>query len=477
MKRQTILFLLMSLLLGAAALPIMAQTPEPTPAPAVPDEGVLPIPQVHTVQDGENLTYIAETYGVTVAELLQLNGLTEDDLLYVGQTLIVPGGEGEAVATVHTAQAGDTVAGVAAAFNTTTEAVLRTNRLIHTHFELVAGRPLTVISRTGSALPQPVTGTPHVVGVGESLVMVAARYGLTPAALAQANDLPFPTVLFPGQRLRIPSEAAYRTLPGEWVDVQVEPLPVMQGDTVVIRVRNLLDGRPSGQFAGQPLRFFPFEDGFAALVGIDAFTEPGAGMLRLEGSGSRPWRPFQQPVLIQDAGYGTQQINVGPELSDLLVPEVRQNEDAFLSTIYGQFNETQYWEGIFQTPVTTTVVTAGYGDGRSYNGGPVEIYHTGIDFAGTIGTPIYVPANGVVMLADNLELRGQTVVIDHGLGVMTAYFHLSEMFVAAGETVTAGQLLGSGGSTGLSTGPHLHWDVRIMDVPVDGTQWLERAFP
>ena len=67
----------------------------------------------------------------------------------------------------------------------------------------------------------------------------------------------------------------YRDLPGEWVAVGLRPFPIQQGQTVSIYVANMLDGRPTGSFAGQPLHFFPREDGFVALVGLDAFTEPG----------------------------------------------------------------------------------------------------------------------------------------------------------------------------------------------------------
>lgn len=469
-------------LLGAAAVTLLffwpislitAQTPTPTP-----DTGAEPIPLVHTVQEGENLTFIAESYGVSVADLLAVNGLTEADLLAVGQTVIIPGGSGDVVAAVYTVQLGDTLPGIAAAFNTSPDALLETNRLVNRFYEPAAGQSLTIVSRTGSAEPRLLTGTPHVVEVGESLLMVAARYGLSEAQVAAANDLPLDAYLFPGQRLRIPSQAVYRFLPGAWVEVRLRTLPLVQGNTTAVYVENLLNGRPVGFFAGQSLRFFPFEAGFAALLGIDAFTAPDTYTLRLEGVDSeRPWQPFEQPVLVQSGGFGTQQITVGPELAPLLEPAVRQEEDAFLSTLYSRFTETQYWEGLFQAPVTNTVVTARYGDGRSYNGGPVEIFHTGVDFAGTVGTPIFAPANGVVLYRDTLELRGQTVVIDHGLGVMSAYFHLSEMFVEVDELVEAGQMIGAGGSTGLSTGPHLHWELRVNDVAVNGLQWLEQAFP
>ncbi|MCA9928773.1 MAG: M23 family metallopeptidase, partial [Anaerolineales bacterium] len=118
-----------------------------------------------------------------------------------------------------------------------------------------------------------------------------------------------------------------------------------------------------------------------------------------------------------------------------------------------------------------------YGDGRSYNGGPIEIYHSGVDFSGTIGTPILAPANGIVVYTGFLDLHGNTVVINHGVGVVSAYFHLSEFLVNEGDEVKAGTPIGAGGSTGLSTGPHLHWELRIMDVSVNGDQWLTSTFP
>ena len=469
MKRVLFYSLCLSLLSLFLIIPVVfANTQDPTPT-ATADSA--PIPLIHTVEEGENLTYIAETFGTTVEELLAVNGLAADALLYVGQELIIPGGEGEAVATLYRAQVGDNLTAVAASFNTTVADVLATNRLIHSDYPLASGQTLSVISRTGSALPQPVTGSPLIVQSGESLLMIAARHNLAPAELAALNDLPFPTYLFPGQRLRLPSENSYRFLPGEWVDVQIQPATIIPGATVSIYVENLLAGRPSGHFGNQPLQFTPFAEGFVALVGLDAFAEPGDYLLELAGSGSQPWRPMSQVVPVQAGNYGTQFIPVDDK------PEVRAEEDAFLATIYGRFSEPQQWQGIFQAPITTTVISAGYGDARSYNGGPIEIYHSGVDYAAPVGTLILAPANGTVVFSGTLELRGIVTILDHGLGVMTAYFHQSESLVQVGDVVIAGQTIGKVGSTGLSSGAHLHWDVRVMNVPVDGRQWLNEEFP
>lgn len=469
MKR--LIFIALLLLFSLPALQAQAQTATPTP----PND---PIPFIHRVQEGENLTYIAGLYGVTVEELLAVNGLNPEDVLFVGRELIIPGGEGEAVATVYTVQAGDSLAGIAVLFNTDLKSVLAANNAIYPELPLKLGQTLTIISRTGSALPQVVNGVPHVVAPGESLLTLAARYRLPPLALAQANGLPFPTRLFAGQRLRIPDETAvYRPLPGEWVDVQIRPYPIIPGQTLSIYVENLLEGIPTGELAGQPLVFAPSGNGYAALVGLDAFTPPGSYTLALSGSGQRPWTPLMQELDILSGNYSTQYITVPEEQNALLAPEVRQTEDAYLATIYTQFRETQDWSGLFQVPITNTVITAPYGDARSYNGGPIEIFHTGVDFGAAAGAPVYAAAPGTVVYSGVLQLRGNAVIIDHGRGVMTAYFHLLESLVMVGDVVTQGQLIAQVGSTGLSSGPHLHWDLRIMDVPVNGLQWTTTAFP
>ena len=214
------------------------------------------------------------------------------------------------------------------------------------------------------------------------LLMVAAQYGIDREELAEMNGLSPTDIILPGQRLRVPSEAAYRFLAGEWVDVQIRPFPIIPGQTVAIYVENLLDGAPSGQFAGQTLRFFPTESGHTALVGLDAFTESGLYTLDLRGSGSQPWRPMSQQIPVAAGNYGTQFINLGEEFNALLDPVVRQNEDELLATYFNHYSDVQLWDGVFQTPVSTTVLTAQYGDGRSYNGGPVEIFHTGVDYGG-----------------------------------------------------------------------------------------------
>lgn len=498
-RRYLLPFVFILLGVGALAEPIrlMAQTAEPIPSPTNPallptptlaapgtpgptaDPNAPPIPRVHVVQEGENLTIIATNYGVTVEDILAINNLANGDVLALGQELIIPGGTGEAIATVYTVAPGDSLAGIAAAFNTTIDDVIATNRLITSEPPLVVGQTVPVISRTGSAAGRPVTGRPYLVESGETLLMIAARLGLSPATLAEANGLAADAVVFPGQRLRIPDETnSYRYLPQGWVDVRLTPLTVTQGATLSVYVRNIQDGKPAGRFGELPLQFAPHDDGYVALVGIDAFTEPGIYDLELTGGDELGlWAPIRARVPLTEAVYDTQYIEVGEALDGLLDPNVRATEDEFLKGIYADFSEEQRWDGLFQVPLTTTVVSAPYGGRRSYNGGPIEIYHTGIDYAAAQGTTVLAPADGVVVFSDTLELRGGVLIIDHGLGVMTGYYHLLEALVEPGQAVAAGDPIGRVGSTGLSSGPHLHWDLRVMNVTVDPALWTQQAFP
>jgi murein DD-endopeptidase MepM/ murein hydrolase activator NlpD len=118
--------------------------------------------------------------------------------------------------------------------------------------------------------------------------------------------------------------------------------------------------------------------------------------------------------------------------------------------------------------------TSAFGSRRTYGKDPAVTYHAGEDFSAVPGTPVYAPADASVVLAEQLFVRGNAVVLDHGNGVFTGYWHLSELAVKPGDRIRPGQLLGKVGSTGLSTGAHLHWEMRVAGVAVDPLQWVEK---
>jgi murein DD-endopeptidase MepM/ murein hydrolase activator NlpD len=120
-----------------------------------------------------------------------------------------------------------------------------------------------------------------------------------------------------------------------------------------------------------------------------------------------------------------------------------------------------------------TPVTGYFGEQRSVNGGPPAGHHGGTDLGAFLGEPAMATAPGTVVLAEALAVRGRTVIIDHGGGLHSAYAHLETLLVAAGEPVTAGQVIGLVGSTGYSSAAHLHWELAVHGVLVDGLRWLD----
>lgn len=123
------------------------------------------------------------------------------------------------------------------------------------------------------------------------------------------------------------------------------------------------------------------------------------------------------------------------------------------------------WTASFLRP-RTSVITSEFGSGRLFNG-RMTSRHLGVDFRGAAGEPVLATNRGVVALVDNFFLAGNVVYIDHGGGVVTAYFHLSKPLVAVGDTVTRGQRIGLVGATGRVTGPHLHWAARYGTITVN----------
>ena len=134
------------------------------------------------------------------------------------------------------------------------------------------------------------------------------------------------------------------------------------------------------------------------------------------------------------------------------------------------------WTEPFLTPAEGWA-SSGYGDPRQYEAGGEVSHHLGADFAAPTGTPVHATNDGVVVLAEQLPVAGNTVVIDHGAGISSRYYHLSVIDVSVGAGVRRGDLIAEMGSTGLSTGPHLHWEMRIGADPSNPLPWAGQLLP
>ena len=158
------------------------------------------------------------------------------------------------------------------------------------------------------------------------------------------------------------------------------------------------------------------------------------------------------------------------EQGSILTAEAGARERAIRAEQFFTFDRGRRWTGPFRVPVEG-ITTTEFGQGRSINGGPVTGQHSGTDIANAEGTPVYAAAPGRVAWTGEMPIRGNSVLIDHGDGVITGYHHLLEILVELDDEVTSQTMIAAMGSTGLSTGPHLHWELTIYGVNVDPVTW------
>lgn len=174
---------------------------------------------------------------------------------------------------------------------------------------------------------------------------------------------------------------------------------------------------------------------------------------------------------VVDAGVPVEQITLIPGDEGLLAPNlvaidinVRFGENAFVSG-------PRLWTGPWMAPLPG-VDTGIFGALRSYNGAVPSDWHHGHDFDGETGDPIVAAATGRVTFVGELPIHGIGVILDHGAGVFSGYWHMSESMVEEGALVAGGSVLGAVGTTGLVVGAHLHWEVIVRGQDVDPVQWL-----
>jgi murein DD-endopeptidase MepM/ murein hydrolase activator NlpD len=261
------------------------------------------------------------------------------------------------------------------------------------------------------------------------------------------------------------------------VTITTQPATLREGSVGWLRVRTYKDGVVGGgEVAGEPLHFARSRDSsFRALVAIP--VEPPDSLLLLLFL-AQPGRNDTLPILlpVRRADYPSEMLRVPPAYArpDSAAAARIQSEIERSRQVSRRSQENpRIWRGPFRLPRPSRI-TSRFGTARVYNG-EVQSRHLGTDFAGAIGAPVRTAGRGVVALVADFYLAGRAVYIDHGAGLVTAYFHLSRADVREGDTVVAGQRIGAVGRSGRVTGPHLHWVARYGAISVDPMSLLQLA--
>ncbi|HZY45171.1 MAG TPA: LysM peptidoglycan-binding domain-containing protein [Anaerolineae bacterium] len=421
--RTLLISLLLSILI-APAVPVelaAAQSGEPT---------------IYVVQAGDTLYSIAQRYGIDVNALAETNGLINPDQIYVGQSLTIPSpsaastSTGPSVNRIHAVQKGETLFSIAVTLGTSIRAIAEANHFSNTNWVLIGQQLVIPISTKSPTLAQPST-----------------------------------------------------PLPAPFISIDIGPLPLQQGSLLVITVRTVKPVTLSGTFYSQTIPFAIDNEKYIGLAGAGASpvtgVKPGiypVSVSAVDNNGTQT--TVTTNVQINAGHFNFEYINLPPDRQDLLDPTLLAYERDKLNAVWTIFNPTRYWHGLFNVPVDHyTRISSPFGTRRSYDGGPFTSYHEGTDFAIPAGTPVYAPADGVVVLAELLTVRGNAIVIDHGWGVFSGLYHLQSFNVTVGQVVHQGDLVALSDNTGLSTGAHLHWDIRIRGLNVNALFFTQQVYP
>jgi murein DD-endopeptidase MepM/ murein hydrolase activator NlpD len=470
MFKRLFLFILLFSMFLSSSLPVQAQ-----------EEGIGPI---YIVQPGDTLSSIASRFSVDVNELMFANGIVNANQLTVGQQLIIPGLEGvNGVLDTIVINFGNSYRSLTRRTQVPTSLFKRLNRVVSPSEFYVGASMIVPIQANGQGLNTRVSPA-----VGESMLEAAIKKNTDPWTLAHYNGLQGSWDVIPGDTLFAPggeANANVYDLPPAFISAEIRDLPIKQGGTGEIKVRTISGVTLEGVLVDHQLHFFPSEDGMQiAMQGVHGLLPPGVYPLRLVATladGTK--QSYEQPVLIVSGNYPEDPLLFVDPLT--INPAETEPELQKLIEITVPATATRYWKGDFISPAIayadSTYFTSRYGNRRTYIGQGTDLtingFHTGLDFGGGEGLPITAPADGVVVFAGPLTVRGNATIIDHGWGIYSGVWHQSQIQVQVGQAVQQNQIIGLVGGTGRVTGPHLHWEVWVNGIQVDPLDWLINTYP
>lgn len=238
-----------------------------------------------------------------------------------------------------------------------------------------------------------------------------------------------------------------------------------QGDAVAVFFSGDNLTVQSADFDGQPVSFLKYKNSYAAVFGISPAKKPGSYQLKIDFGGGDI---FQKQITVSARKFPVAVLGIPQKLgltAKRLVSSLSV-QNAKLSDIFSSSSGNIYFNKPFGLPLLNNrKIGSRFGEIRKT--GSETIRHLGVDFSAKTGSVVAAINNGVVDNAYSDPVYGNSVIVDHGAGIFSAYFHLSKIIAKKGEVVSKGTIIGLVGQTGYATGPHLHLSVKINDVSID----------
>jgi murein DD-endopeptidase MepM/ murein hydrolase activator NlpD len=264
--------------------------------------------------------------------------------------------------------------------------------------------------------------------------------------------------------------------------ISIAARSIQPGELIVVRIRDVDAVAPAANDSGltgvrvaifgESVQAFDDHGAWTALVGVDLDQRPGRYTLTASAHRGLAALDVTQPLLVVPKHFATRTLHVSPEFVNPPADAAAEiaADGRRIADVYAHSAGEPLWRTPFIRPVPQSA-NSRFGQRSRFNG-ELRSPHAGTDFMSPAGTPVSAPNGGRVVLARALYFTGNTIVIDHGLGVFSMLAHLSRLDVQEGERVTAGDRLGLVGATGRVTGPHLHWAMRVAGARVDPTSVL-----
>jgi murein DD-endopeptidase MepM/ murein hydrolase activator NlpD len=275
-----------------------------------------------------------------------------------------------------------------------------------------------------------------------------------------------PTLFLVSVLAAVPARAAEPRL-------TVTPAEVEQGRCFTV-VAALPGASAVTRFLDRDLPGYPYRGGFRTVVGVALDTPPGRKPVAMRITAPDGTQvQLTAEVTVRAGKFKSETITLPPKQRNPALMARLQEENRVVEAALAWPTGEQLWNGAFRRPVPGKL-TSPFGSHRVYTGVRQGV-HRGVDLAGGRGTPVKAPNGGRVALARMFTALGGTLLLDHGQGVYSVYMHLDRLDAREGDRVEQGTTIAAVGSTGMVTGPHLHWGMIVNDARVDPLEWVQRT--